>query len=118
MIDRLATILAAAAAEAPSAGEIPARLWLPVILVVGLFIALWLFLWLFPIKLWISAKLTHTPVGLVDMIAMRLRRETTLTIKHIASRLSLGTPKSASTRLREWQIAHPDPTHPVHSPAE
>ena len=51
-------------------------------------------------------------------IALRLRRETTLTIKHIASRLSLGTPKSASTRLREWQIAHPDPTHPVHSPAE
>jgi hypothetical protein len=51
-------------------------------------------------------------------IAMRLRRETTLTIKHIASRLSLGTPKSASTRLREWQIAHPDPTHPVHSPAK
>jgi len=34
-------------------------------------------------------------------IAMR-RRKTTLTIKHVASRLSLGTPKSASTRLREW----------------
>ena len=46
-------------------------------------------------------------------MAMRLRRETTLTIKHIASRLSLGTPKSASTRLREWQIAHPAPPHQV-----
>ena len=46
-------------------------------------------------------------------MAMRLRRETTLTIKHIASRLSLGTPKSASTRLREWQIAHPVPPHQV-----
>ena len=46
-------------------------------------------------------------------IAMRRRRETTLTIKPIASRLSLGTPKSASTRPREWQIAHPDPPHPV-----
>ena len=32
-------------------------------------------------------------------IAMR-RRETTLTIKHVASRLSLGTPKRASTRLQ------------------
>jgi hypothetical protein len=51
-------------------------------------------------------------------IAMWLWRETTLTIKHIASRLILGTPKSASARPREWQIAHPDPTHPVHSPAE
>jgi hypothetical protein len=49
--------------------------------------------------------------------AMR-RRTSTLTIKPIASRLSLGTPKSASTRLREWQIAHPDPTPPVHLPAE
>ena len=29
-------------------------------------------------------------------IAMRLRRETTLTIEHLASRLSLGMPKSAS----------------------
>lgn len=47
-------------------------------------------------------------------IAMRLRRETTLTIKPIACRLNLGTAKSASTRLREWQIAHPDPTRPVH----
>jgi uncharacterized protein YqfA (UPF0365 family) len=47
---------------------------LPALLVVALFLALWLFLWLFPIKLWITAKFTHTPVGLVDMIAMRLRR--------------------------------------------
>jgi hypothetical protein len=51
-------------------------------------------------------------------IAMRLRQETTLTIKHIASRLILGTPKSASTRLREWQIAHPSPVHRVHSPVD
>jgi len=49
-------------------------------------------------------------------IAMRLRRETV--IKPIASRLNLGTPKSASTRLREWQIAHADPTHPFHAPTE
>ncbi|HUT24810.1 MAG TPA: flotillin-like protein FloA [Sumerlaeia bacterium] len=35
---------------------------------------LWLFLWLIPVKLWIAAKLTRTPVGLVDMIGMRFRR--------------------------------------------
>jgi hypothetical protein len=47
-------------------------------------------------------------------LAMRLRRETALTIEHLASRLRLGTPKSASTRLREWHTAHPSPTHPVY----
>ena len=51
-------------------------------------------------------------------MSMRRRRETTLTIKPIASRLILGTPKSASKRLLELQIAHPDPTYPVPSPAE
>ena len=52
------------------------------------------------------------------VIAMRLRQETTLTIKRIVSRLSLGTRKSASTRPREWHIDHPDATHPGHSPAD
>ena len=51
-------------------------------------------------------------------IAPQRRREATLTIQPIASRLIMGTPKSASTRLREWQIAQPDPTDTVHSPAE
>ena len=50
-------------------------------------------------------------------IAMRLRRETTLTIKHLAARLIMRTSNSARALLREWQIAHPDPTHPVHSSA-
>jgi uncharacterized protein YqfA (UPF0365 family) len=35
---------------------------------------LWLFVWLIPVKLWIAAKLTRAPVGLLDMIGMRLRR--------------------------------------------
>ena len=35
-------------------------------------------------------------------VAARLRRETTLTIKHIALRLSLGTPRNATVRLQEW----------------
>ncbi|MBN1867353.1 flotillin-like protein FloA [Candidatus Sumerlaeota bacterium] len=37
-------------------------------------IFLWLFVWLIPIKLWIAALMTRTPVGLLDMIGMRLRR--------------------------------------------
>ncbi|MCX6923370.1 MAG: hypothetical protein NT154_09205 [Verrucomicrobia bacterium] len=32
-------------------------------------------------------------------IAARLRRETTLSVKHIATRVHLGTPESASARL-------------------
>ena len=45
------------------------------LIVVGLIVVfLWLFLWLIPVKLWIAAKTTRTPVGLIDMIGMRLRR--------------------------------------------
>jgi uncharacterized protein YqfA (UPF0365 family) len=43
-------------------------------IVVGIIIFLWMFFWLVPVKLWLAAKFTRTPVGLVDMIAMRLRR--------------------------------------------
>jgi len=35
-------------------------------------------------------------------LAARLRQETTLTVKAIATRLSLGTPRNASARLQEW----------------
>jgi len=35
-------------------------------------------------------------------IATRLRKETTLTIKSIALRLSLGTSKCANAQLRHW----------------
>jgi uncharacterized protein YqfA (UPF0365 family) len=45
-----------------------------VIGVVGFIFFLWLFFYLIPIKLWIAAKLTRTPVGLLDMIGMRFRR--------------------------------------------
>ena len=38
-------------------------------------------------------------------IAARLRQETTLTLKAIAVRLNLGSPKSANARLREWRAA-------------
>ncbi|HNY25929.1 MAG TPA: flotillin-like protein FloA [Candidatus Sumerlaeota bacterium] len=37
-------------------------------------IFLWLFLWLFPIRLWVWALTTKTPVGMLDMIFMRFRR--------------------------------------------
>ena len=52
------------------------------------------------------------------VIAMRLRQETTRTIKPIASRPGLRHPKSASPRPREWHIDHPSTKHPVHLPAE
>ena len=35
-------------------------------------------------------------------LASRLRQETTLTIKNIAARLNLGTPRNATVRLQEW----------------
>ncbi len=41
---------------------------------VGFIFFLWLFFYLIPIKLWIAAKLTRTPVGLLDMVGMRFRR--------------------------------------------
>jgi hypothetical protein len=35
-------------------------------------------------------------------IAARLRQETTLSLKHIAEQVHLGTSKSANARLHEW----------------
>jgi hypothetical protein len=35
-------------------------------------------------------------------LATRLRKETTLTIKSIAARLNLDTPRNATVRLQEW----------------
>ena len=40
-------------------------------------------------------------------LAARLRRETTLSIKQIAERLSLGKPKGAKSNLHRWMNANP-----------
>jgi putative transposase len=40
-------------------------------------------------------------------IAGRLRRETTLTIRRLATRLHLGTSRSANVRLQQWLRANP-----------
>ena len=45
----------------------------------------------------LASRRKHDPGKL--RIAARLRKETTLTVKQIAERLHLGTPKSASFRL-------------------
>ena len=47
-------------------------------------------------------------------IAARLRRETTLSLKAIASRLSLGSSKSANATLHHWmnKTANLGNTHP------
>src|SRR5258708_6625381 len=45
----------------------------------------------------LASRRKHDPGKL--QIATRLRKETTLTVKQIAGRLHLGTPKSASVRL-------------------
>ena len=39
-------------------------------------------------------------------LAARLRKETTLTIKSIAARLNMGTPRNATVRLQEWNRRH------------
>ncbi len=41
-------------------------------------------------------------------LAARLRRETTLSIKQIADRLSLGKPKGAKSNLHKWMSRQPD----------
>src|SRR5258708_1384816 len=41
-------------------------------------------------------------------IAARVRRETTLTIKWIATRLQMGTSKSTNARLHSWMQANPE----------
>jgi hypothetical protein len=46
------------------------------------------------------------------VIAARLRRETTLPVGRIATRLNMGTRKSASTRLQEWKRS--DQTQCIH----
>jgi REP element-mobilizing transposase RayT len=43
------------------------------------------------------------------VIAARLRRETTVTLKWIAARLCLGTSKSANARVHQWMKNNPTP---------
>ena len=58
---------------------------------------------------WTEAELKtrrkNDPVKLA--LAARLRRETTWTTKQIATRLSLGTPRSATTALHRWMRNNP-----------
>jgi hypothetical protein len=49
----------------------------------------------------LAARPKHDPDKV--QLAQRLRRETTLSVRHIAERLHLGTPKSASFRLLSKQ---------------
>jgi hypothetical protein len=49
-------------------------------------------------------------------IAERLRRETTFSIKWIAARLDLGTPKSARALLHQWLQNHQSPPSPKPCP--
>jgi putative transposase len=60
---------------------------------------------------WNPAQLQSRPKGDPAKLALAasLRRETTLTIKQIAERLSLGTPKSATTALHRWMRNNPPP---------
>jgi len=53
---------------------------------------------------WQEADLTARRKGDPGKLALaaRLRKETLLTIKAIAERVSLGTSKSANARLRKW----------------
>jgi hypothetical protein len=44
-------------------------------------------------------------------IAARLRRETTLTIRHIAARVQLGTSKGADRNLHEQMRRNPETAH-------
>ena len=43
-------------------------------------------------------------------LAARLRRETTLPLKWITTRVQLGTSKSANTKLHQWMRSHPEST--------
>ena len=60
---------------------------------------------------WKEADLAYRPKGDMEklVIAARIRRETTLPIKSIASRLQLGTSKSANARLHSFMKGHPQP---------
>ncbi|MFW6303318.1 MAG: flotillin-like FloA family protein, partial [Candidatus Sumerlaeota bacterium] len=59
---------------AMTAGQIEDLPWVPILIVAGIVVFLYLFFFLIPIKLWIAAKLTQTPVSIVDMVGMRFRR--------------------------------------------
>ena len=48
-------------------------LGLPLIILALIAVFLVVFVWLIPVKLWIAARVTRTPVGLLDLLGMRLR---------------------------------------------
>jgi hypothetical protein len=49
-------------------------------------------------------------------IAVRIRRETTLTVKAIASRVHLGTSYTANKRLHQAMKTHPETSSPSNEP--
>ncbi|HEY5910195.1 MAG TPA: transposase [Verrucomicrobiae bacterium] len=59
---------------------------------------------------WTGDDLLHRPKSdpLKLALAARLRRETTLSIKQIAERLSLGKPKGAKSNLHKWMNHKPE----------
>jgi len=61
---------------------------------------------------WANEELTRRRKNDPDKLAIagRLRRETTLTIKNIASRVGLGTSKSANAKLHIWLKNNPNPS--------
>jgi hypothetical protein len=59
----------------------------------------------------LKSRRKNDPSKLV--LAARLRKETTLTTKEIAARLSLGTPKSATTTLHRWMRSNPQGVNQV-----
>ncbi len=59
---------------------------------------------------YLAARLKNDPGKLA--IAERLRKETTLSVKWIARRVQLGTPKSARAMLHQWLQRPPTPAKP------
>ena len=59
---------------------------------------------------WTPADLSKRRKSDPDRLAMaaRIRRETTLTIKWIATRLQMGTSKSTNARLHSWMQTNPE----------
>jgi REP element-mobilizing transposase RayT len=60
---------------------------------------------------WTEADLVSQPKGAAGKLALaaRLRRETTMPLKWIASRVGLGTSKSANRNVHRWMKANPKP---------
>ncbi|MFW6303319.1 MAG: flotillin-like FloA family protein [Candidatus Sumerlaeota bacterium] len=88
---------------------------IPALVLAGMGLFLYAFFYLLPVKLWVAARITNTPVSLIEMIGMRLRRiRPELIVNPMIMASQVGIDLSAK-RMEAHYLAGGDPRQVVYA---